>query len=176
MVGLYSTTLHGTLLSGSIAWCTALQYSTKLYNTVVQVYHTDHWDNFLIFGSVATEWLGLVLTVQLLPGGHPLLLPLGHPLSLAGRLGPGHHVAGRDELDLDEEKRSNLQGNRKRLSKVQWYCVLSPEHVLHLCHISHDVLDQDQRHRVVHPTLALTPQHLLVPSVALVQDDLQQGG
>ena len=36
------------------------------------------------------------------------------------------------------------------------------EHVLDLGHVGHDVLDQDQRRRVVQLTLALLPQDLLV--------------
>ena len=53
--------------------------------------------------------------------------------------------------------------------------VVSPEHILHLGHVSHDVLDEDEGHRVVHAALPLAPQHLLVPRVPLVQHHLGEG-
>ena len=52
---------------------------------------------------------------------------------------------------------------------------MPPEHVLHLGHVGHDVLDQDEGHGVVHAALPLAPQHLLVARVPLVQHHLQEG-
>ena len=45
--------------------------------------------------------------------------------------------------------------------------------VLNLSHHGHDILHQDQRNRVEHRTFSLASENLLVPLVALVEDDLE---
>jgi len=122
---------YNTVQYSGILESSTAQYTTVQHSTTLQ--HTNHWDKLLIFGEsrvYSVQWQGLVLNAVL----DTLGLVWTHWDPLEHTLGHSLSLASR-------------LCSRHHIT----------EHVLHLGHVGHDVLDQDEWHRIVHTTLPFTP-------------------